>query len=278
MTDLASQATRAALAGDWQKAAELNSAIISDDSNDIEALNRLAHAFCSLGKTKEAKKTYQHVLSQDPYNHIARKNLEKLNSISENELPRAYAHGIPAKAGASSLSSAPSPGDHRGYSRSENNLPASCNSTPCLFLEEPGKTKVTNIVNPAPQKFLSCLSPGSHLELVVKKHSIVVCNQGEYIGALPDDLSHRLINLAKLGNKYQAYVKAVEKNNLLIFLQEVKRSKRVGNQPSFPPGKSNGFYPFIYSKDALNIDKEPPDRLLDDEEPEDETRANEEEL
>lgn len=230
MPDLTSQATRAALEGDWQKAAQLNSAILAEKPDDTAALNRLAHALTGLGKAKKAKKIYQQVLALDPYNHIAKKNLEKLNSATGN------------------------------------GLQARSSPLPCLFLEEPGKTKVVNIVNPAPQKLLSCLSPGTPLELVVKKHSILVCKNGDYTGALPDDLSHRLINLTRLGNKYQAFVKAVEKNNLLVFLQETKRGKRVGNQPSFPAGKSDGFYPFVYSSEALNIDKEPPESSLDDEE------------
>lgn len=228
--DLATQATKAALNGDWQKATELNSSILSENPNDIEALNRLAHAYYSLGKNKKAKKTYCQVLTLDPYNHIAKKNLEKLSVVNSD-------------------------------TGQVNN-----STSPCLFLEEPGKTRVTSVVNPAPQKVLSCLSPGALLELVVKKHSIVICKGGEYIGVLPDDLSHRLINLTKLGNKYLIYVKAVEKNNLLVFLQEVKRSKRVGNQPSFPPGKSDGFYPFVHSKEALSISKDPPGMLGDEDE------------
>lgn len=241
MPDLALCATKAALTGDWQKAAELNSTILTKNPSDAEALNRLAHALSSLGKTKEAKRIYYQVLTIDPYNHIAKKNLEKLSLASDGTM-RITPY-----------------------------------FSPCLFLEEPGKTKVTSIVNPAPQRILSCLSPGAPLELVVKKHSIVICNNGEYAGALPDDLSHRLINLTRLGNKYQAYVKAVEKNNLLIFLQETKRGKRVGDQPSFPAGKSNGFYPFVYSKEALSIDKEPPDGLLEDEESSVEPDENKEE-
>lgn len=232
MPDVASQAANAALAGDWQKAAELNSSILLENPKDIEALNRLAYALYCLGKVKEAKKTYQKVLSLDPYNHIAQRNIKKLAAVKEK----------------SSQISSP--------------------TIPCLFLEEPGKTKVTSVVNPAPQNILFSLSPGVLLDLVVKKHSVCLFRDGEYVGALPDDLAHRLIHLTRLGNKYQAHVKAVEKNNLLVFLKELKRAKRVGNQPSFPSGKSDGFYPFIYSKQALNIDKEPPDGILETEETE----------
>ncbi|MDP3998212.1 MAG: tetratricopeptide repeat protein [bacterium] len=238
--DLVSQATNAALAGDWQNAADLNSTILSENPKNVEALNRLAHALAALGKTTEAKKKYQQALIVDPYNHIAKRNLEKLDIIKD---------GVSGKTG---------------------------QAASCLFLEEPGKTKVTSVVNPAPQQVLSCLSPGIPLDLAIKKHSILILKNGDYVGALPDDLAHRLINLTRLGNKYQAYVRGIEKNNLLVFLQEVKRSKRVNNQPSFPPGKSNGFYPFVYSKQALSIDGEPPEVTPEDEDDTGETKEEEE--
>ena len=240
MPNLTSCATKAALEGDWQKAVDLNSKILSENPNDTEALNRRAYALSCLGKTREAKKTYQRTLLLDPYNHIAQKNLKKISAIKGNN-----------------SQTVPSP-------------------VYCLFLEEPGKTKVSNLVNPAPEKILSCLSPGTPLDLVIKKHSVSIFKNGDYIGALPDDLAHRLINLNRLGNKYQAHMKGVEKNNLSVFLQEVKRSKRVGDQPSFPLGKSEGFYPFIHSKDALSIDKEPPEGSLEEEEESDETEEREE--
>lgn len=236
MSNLVSSATKAALEGDWQKAVELNLEILSSDPNDIEALNRLAHALSFLGKTEEAKKTYHRVLRIDPYNHIAKKNLEKLHALKNGNFQM-------------------TPGSASGS---------------CLFLEEPGRTKVTNIINPAQQKVLSLLYPGTLLELVVKKHSVCVFKDGEYIGALPDDLSHRLIHLTRLGNKYEAYIKAVEKNNLLVFLKETKRSKRAGSQPSFFAGKTNGFYPYLYSKQALEIDREPPEGSLEEEKEEEE--------
>lgn len=233
MPDLASLATKAALEADWQKAVDLNSAILADNPGDIEALNRLAHALSFLGKTRQAKKIYQQALTLDPYNYIAQKNLKKLSALRDK------VYEITPSA-----------------------------SSPCLFLEEPGKTKVVALVNPAPQKVLSCLTPGAPLDLSIKKHGVFLSKNGQYLGALPDDLAHRLINLARLGNVYQAHAKAIDKNNLLVFLQEVQRGKRVGDQPSFPPSRNNGFYPFVFSKQALDIDKEPPEGTVGEEEEE----------
>ena len=60
------------------------------------------------------------------------------------------------------------------------------------------------------------------------------------MGTIPDDLSLRLIKFIKGGNRYQAFVKAVDRQNLEIFIQEIFRSKRFRNLPSFSP--SGGGY------------------------------------
>ncbi|MBI4100372.1 tetratricopeptide repeat protein [Candidatus Microgenomates bacterium] len=221
MPNLASEATKAALTGDWKKAIEVNTEILSQNPEDINALNRLAHAYFSCGKRSEACKTYRKVLSIDPYNLIAQKNLRKASPMADEETQ------------ASQLS-----------------------STLCLFIEEPGKTKIADLINPAPQKILATLSPGHPVELIIKKHSVAIFRNGDYLGALPDDLSHRLINLTRAGNKYQAFVKAVKKNNLQVFLQEVRSSKRLRGQPSFPQGINDDFYPFVQSKTVLGFKRE----------------------
>lgn len=63
MTALKNQAIQTALIGDWNKAIALNQAILEENSADIDALNRLAFAYGSLGNSKQAKNLYQQVLS-----------------------------------------------------------------------------------------------------------------------------------------------------------------------------------------------------------------------
>ena len=58
-------------------------------------------------------------------------------------------------------------------------------------------------------------------------------NAGGYLGVLPDDLSHHLLRLIHGGSKYQAYIKTIKINSLSIIIQEVYRSSRFKNQPSF---------------------------------------------
>lgn len=240
MPNLAFEAIEAARENDWLKAAKLNLEILSQNEKDIEALNRLAHAYSELGKISQAKKTYHYVLAIDPYNSIAQKNLKKLNTLKEHQIPSSYANTT---------------------------------TSPCIFLEEPGKTRVVTLVNPAPASLLSTLSPGEPVELIFKKHQVSITREKTYLGALPDDLAHRLIHLYRVGNKYEANVLSVEGNNLQIFLQETKRGKRLGNHPSFPPCGVGDYFPSV-RKGILEADKETPD-LFSEEETEEVTEEEE---
>ena len=68
-----SSAIQAALSQNWKEAIRLNLAILKQTKHDIDALSRLAYAYLKSGSIKEAKKTYEKVLSLDQYNKIAEK-------------------------------------------------------------------------------------------------------------------------------------------------------------------------------------------------------------
>src|SRR4051812_19159026 len=116
MASLKSQAIQTALVGDWNNAVMLNQSILLEEPDDIDTLNRLAFAFLSLGNTKDAKNIYEKVLSLDMKNPIALRNLKRL---SENQF--------------------------RITNTPLNNL----------FIEEPGKTKVMELLNIADKKVVS---------------------------------------------------------------------------------------------------------------------------
>lgn len=219
-------AIEAALKGNWAEAVKLNQDILEKNSSDTEALNRLAHAFKELGQLKKACQIYQRVLGLDPYNPIAKKNLKQLVFLTK--ITPSKNKTLPQK----------QPKIDQGN-----------------FLEEPGKTKIVPAINPASAAILLRLSPGDPVTLVVKKHTVTLVKDGQYLGALPDDLAYRLRKLCRLGNKYEAYVRSVAKNNLQIFLKEQLRNKRLGGQPSFPQGITS--YQSSLAKGVLDIDKEP---------------------
>ncbi len=205
---LAQAAIEKALAQDWQEAAVINSTIIKTDPTNIDALNRLAFACFQLGDTPRAKRYYQKVLKLDAYNPIALKNLKKLVGTKHKNMGRV---GI---------------------------------MSPLMFLEEPGKTKIIALVNLAPQRLLATLSAGEEVFLKIKRHCVEIRNHNDmYLGALPDDLSFKLIKLLNGGNTYNTVVKSIGKNQLMVFLREISRGRRFEKQPSFV--SSIGYPPLV---------------------------------
>lgn len=208
MKNLKTLAIEAALKQDWETAIKANEDLLKINPQDVEALNRIAFAQMEKGDLTRARTYYQKTLRLDSFNPIALRNLNKLLSVR----PRAF-----KKLKAQSLIKETTPTDLAN-----------------LFLEEIGKTKVTKLKNLAESHIISGFKPGDEVILIVKRRSIFVLDKNNtYLGALPDDLTHRLIQFMKYGNKYQAFIKSAEKNSLTIFIKELERSPKFKNQSSF---------------------------------------------
>lgn len=204
MSDLQLTAINAALSKDWQKAIEANQSLLKNNKLDINSISRLAHAYAQTGKLDMAKKLYKKILILDKYNNIARKNLDKLNSISKSPKSNPKSQSSPFTL------------------------------SPSQFLEEPGKTKTVSLINTAPAGILSHLNPGDPVVLLPKKYSIDIRTLNNiYLGALPDDFAFKIIRFLKAGYEYTTYVKSATKNSVSIFIRESKRAKKFASQPSF---------------------------------------------
>ena len=151
---LTNQAIQTALQGNWQEAIAMNKTLLAEDPQNIDALNRLALAYAIVGKIKEAKLAYQKVVKIDPLNPIALRNLKK---IKENKI-----------------------------SATPNSTNPEINNK---FLEEPGKTKVVELVNIAQPKIVESLRTGVSLEIYIKRLNLFALEGTLYIGVLPDDLA-----------------------------------------------------------------------------------------
>ncbi len=209
---LAQLAIAAAVCSDWKEATKINQKILSFTKNNVEALNRLAKAHLSLGEKEKAQKLYKQVLTLDPCNIIARKNLEKISKSNGASQSNGKQNGNSNHSALANLSS--------------------------IFIFEPGKTKTINLLNLAPPATLSSLSCGELVLLNVKKHSITISTcDGIYLGVLPDDLAHKLLTFIAGGNKYEACIKCVTSKSLTVFIREVCRSEKFLNQPSFPDNR-----------------------------------------
>lgn len=196
----------AALTQNWKEAVRINTALLKAEKSNINILNRLGFALMQCGDIAGAKKTFSKVVKLDEYNQIAIKNLKKLGIVKQKDLLKSSTKMM----------------------------------SPLLFLEEPGKTKIVECVNTAPVAVLSSVSPGEEIILHAKNHTVEIRNdRNVYLGALPDDLSFRIIKFLAGGNTYLALVQSINKNTLTLFIRELTRGKRFTTQPSFA---STGIY------------------------------------
>lgn len=201
MTELIQKAINCALCNRWSEAIDLNGQILKKDKKNVGALNRLGFAYLQLGKISEAKQTFEKVLTIDKYNLIAQRNLNKLDSNQTKTKSAAVSNHL---------------------------------ISPLLFLEDPGKTKLIQCVNAAPQHILAQAYCGQEVLLKTKNHCIEIRDlENTYLGALPDDISFRLLKLISARNEYIVHIKNVEKNLISVFIREIKRGKKYCDQPSF---------------------------------------------
>jgi len=227
-SNIAEEAIDAALSSNWEKALDLNSKIIKDDPGNIDALNRLAHAYFELCDYKLAKKFYSLALDVDQYNPIALKNLKIIQSF-------------------------------KNLSGQKPSLNHHAKILPSLFLQEPGKTKVVSLIKVAEPQKLSKAYCGMGVELSFKNRGITITDEfGGYLGVLPDDIAHRLIRMVKGGNRYSAFIKSIKVNGISILIRETYRASRFKNQPSFLEF-SNSYSPeIIHTLNTNSIKDEDP--------------------
>lgn len=202
----------AAISLDWKKALEINNRILAGCPEDLDCLNRIGKAYLEIGDYKKAAVFFKKVLKINKYDQIAIKNLAK---ATQSNAPK---------------------------KKSDANPGSQKSTSPFLisFLEEPGKTKVVSLVNLAPSRTLLSLNTADPVQIIIKRHSVFSYNEdGVYLGALPDDVSHRMLILIQGGNKYEAFVKSFSKNSLTVFLREISRAKKFHNTPSFASSGSD---------------------------------------
>ncbi len=230
---LVQKAIKAALQSEWDSAIELNQQLLEQNPQDLESLNRLARAYLELGDIARSKKTYKEVLTLDPYNVIALKNVKRFQSIkgSTTEISNKIVKSL------------------------KNNPNSSAHIT---FIEEPGKTKVTQLVRPASPATLFTLHSGERAVLVPKARGIQIMTESNvYVGRLPDDLAFQLQYFIKSGNTYEAYIKQVLQNAVYVFIREVTRADAFANRPSFALNNEK----YI---SASPVDLETPDPIEED--------------
>ena len=196
------QAITLAMKNRWDEAAQINREILDMFPNEVDAYNRLGKALTELGHYGEARDAYAHALKLDPLNGIASKNLQRLGKLATE----------------GAAATAPSPVDPR------------------LFIEESGKTTVTQLTDLRRAEATAKLSAGDQLQLERRGNQVVVTNSaGHQIGRIEPKLEQDLIRLMDRGNQYAVFVTSANDQAVHVIIRETHRSAAMGNRPSFRP-------------------------------------------
>lgn len=226
----AEQAIALALNSRWQEAVELNQQILDQFPKDVDAHNRLGKALMELGRYEEAREAYATALKLDPVNTIASKNLQRLAKLIEE--------GAEA--------------------------PPMGSVDPRIFIEESGRTVVTNLVDLA-REALAPLTAGDKLQLQVSSKQVFVLDDaGQQIGRLDPKLGQRVIKLLEIGNTYSATVTSTDESHVRVIIREEYRDPSMGSRPSFPSTGTVEAFRSYTRPDLLRSDMEDDD-LEDDE-------------
>lgn len=197
----------------WEEAVQTNKEIIEMFPTDVDAYNRLGKALTEIGRYSEARGAYQMALDIDPNNAIAKKNLSRLVNLTEVQAPPIATHE---------------------------------RVDPRLFIEEMGKTGLTNLITVAPKNILAKMSAGDSVFLKANGKSLMAENgRGEYLGMVEPKLALRLVNLMAGGNKYAAAITSLADNQVKIIIRETYQHPNQSGKVSFPTKGGDGFRPYI---------------------------------
>ena len=199
--ELAKRAIAAAMKSNWSDAAKINTAILQDFPQDVEAYNRLGKALAAEGNVRKAKDAFSQVLKLSPHNPIALKNFDRLSQIIDDKPIRINSTDRPRK----------------------------------TFIEESGKATITSLINLGPARDFLKEAPGHLVTLKLEAGSIQVHGLNNiYLGQIEPRLGARLTKLIRGGNKYDATITSIGEFQVEIIIRETFQHSSQLNVLSFP--------------------------------------------
>ena len=252
------EAVDLALKGEWERAAQINRAILELFADDVEVMNRLAKALIEMGSYEEAGSVLDRLNRVAPHNNIARRNRARLEQMRAQ---------IKTDEGAVATS--------RHARRAT--------GAPQLFIGESGKS-ATTLLRQTPRRLSPALvSPGDPVSLRPPAssgghHTLnVYADDGQYLGQVDPRLGHRLSRLIEGGNTYAAAVIGVNDEGISIIIHETHRDRSLQHVASFPTRAASLTAPQT-RQDYDPADRLAPDEEIGDDEEEEEGVIDEEEL
>jgi len=244
----AEEARKFAIAGDWAAAADVNRSILESAPRDIDAMNRLGKSLMEMGNLEEALEVYRQAIAIDPSNVIAQRNAGRIEQL------------IGAKA-------ADAPAAVAAY-RTGNAVQAG------VFVEEVGKTFITDLIRPTVDAILTQLAPADEVELRVNGKNVNVHDEhGNQLGQLEPQIGQRMVRLLESGNRFKAYIVALTGVTARIILREIYHDPDSPFPVAFQR-QATIAAPRPYLRDTRRMARElEPDLLDDDDDDDDEDEA-----
>jgi tetratricopeptide (TPR) repeat protein len=239
---LADTAIGHATRGEWDAAVEANQQLL-ELGPDTDAYNRLGKALAELGRHAEALEAYERALERDATNRIAERNVARLRVLAAQQgakggaRPAGKNNGKPEKASAAH------------------------------FIEEMGKTGSARLINVAPARQLAPLSPGDAVDLVLDGELLLARVGSVDAGQVEPRVGVRLAKLIKGGNRYEAAISVLDRDDVRIIIREVFAHPDNFGKVSFPAsssGRPGDVRPYMKGT-ALRYDDDEESEELDEE-------------
>lgn len=214
----------------------MNKRILEKSQKDVDAYNRLGKAYFELRKFRSAYDAYQMAATLDPANIIARRSIDRIEPVRDQEAEDEIADGRPV---------------HYG-----------------IFIEEVGRTYLDDLVNITSPDVLIHITSGEQLEIRTAGNVISLYTfTGEFVGQFEPRIARRVIELIEMGNRFEVFVTSCTGTNVRVIIREVFRHPSMGYRMSFPK-QGKVAIPRAYLRDTRLFRGDEPELLLGDEEDE----------
>jgi Tetratricopeptide repeat len=201
---MSEQAVKFAINSRWSEAANLNKDFLKLFGDEAEAYNRLGKAQTELGKISEARTAYGRAIEMEPTNTIARRNLDRLASMTDSHASAA----------------APSQLDTR------------------LFVEETGTATVAKL-QAIDAEHRALLDAGDLVDLEPQGNAVNVKTvSGDYVGMIEPRIGLRLSKMMAGGNQYAAAVVTVTSGETKIMIRETFQHPSMIGKVSFSQARA----------------------------------------
>ena len=200
------EALTASLEHRWEDAIALNDEILGRFPRDADAFNRKGRANMELGKLADARENYSDALKADPANMIARRNLQRLETIYQ-------------------------------ATGSDDNAPARSQNIPRanVFIEEIGKTWIDDLAHPAANEVLAQVAPGDMLKLVVEGERVFVHTQEDVLlGQVDQSIGSRMARFIDIGHEFEVFALGQTMNSLRVIIREITHVEESDGTMTFP--------------------------------------------